>query len=158
MKLQMPVNTRQGQSTSMAHSETEDTLQLKNLSSDAQLIIEYLDNEFDQKIAELVPAKDAEIAELSTEISTLCSRVRKLESSLDDTDAYERKDTLILSGSAIPAGAPDENSHNLVRDVFKNSLQVDVSERDISTAHRLGRKRENTADRRSIIVNFAGGM
>ena len=31
---------------------------------------------------------------------------------------------------------------------------MSVSESDISTVHRLGRKRDNTADRRSIIVKF----
>ena len=37
----------------------------------------------------------------------------------DEADAYQRRDTLILSGPAIPEVSPHENCTSLIQDILK---------------------------------------
>ena len=72
---------------------------------------------------------------------------------LDDADAYERRDTLIISGSAIPVVTPGERVADLVCEMVKQKMKMTLSSTEISTAHRLGgRPKSQTEDKRNFIV------
>ena len=74
---------------------------------------------------------------------------------IDDNDAYERRDTIVLSGNAIPVYSQGENSAHLAREIFKNELRMEVPENSISVAHRIGKKPANQQpDKRNIIVKL----
>ena len=107
------------------------------------------------EFAEFVLAKNEEIASLKDEVSGLKSRISKLENSVDDAEAYERRDTVIVSGNALPEFSQGEIPNEAVRKLFKDELRMEISKEEISTVHRLGPKPQNQApDRRSFIVKF----
>ena len=57
---------------------------------------------FKQDIATMLSAKNDEIAGLKAQVCQLNNKVVTLENTLDNQDAYERKDTIIFSGDCIP--------------------------------------------------------
>ena len=46
----------------------------------------------------------------------------KLEIKIDDNDAYERRDTVIISGTAVPAVANNENPLELMLSLVRHKL------------------------------------
>ena len=62
----------------------------------------------------------------------------------DDADQYSRKDSLILSGPALPPFAQEENTAQVVQKLLKDQLNLDLTDLDISTTHRLGPLRNAT--------------
>ena len=156
------------------------TLDVKKLSTEGQSIVAFLQEEFCKMKTEMnslfnnqaaqfleemeklktdsnrkIQEMNTDIVELRTEVTTLKSHVSKLESCVDDADAYERRDTIILSGNAIPLGNNGELCTNIVQEVVKNELRIELPCSAISTAHRLGKKPENQQpDKRSIIVKL----
>ena len=99
--------------------------------------------------------RDRKIEKMDGEIVSLKKKVEVLESKIDDNDAYERRDTAVVSGKALPAARKDENCSTIVRDLVKEKLNIEISLSDISVAHRLGEKKQSQApDHRDIIVKF----
>ena len=104
---------------------------------------------------DFVQEYDEKLEGLRSEVSTLEKKVSTLEEKIDENEAYERRDTLILSGKSIPHGSPNENSLEVVRKVLNDHLQYVLSPTDVSTAHRLGKKPvSQRLDNRSIIIKF----
>ena len=60
----------------------------------------------------------------------LRSVVSKLEEKIDDTDAYERRDCLVISGDQVPAAETGENTVEVVNRLIKDKLKM------IFVAHR----------------------
>ena len=58
--------------------------------------------------------KSIQMEELTHTLEALKDRVSKLEERVEDSEAYERKDTLIISGANIPSVAPGKNCVLLV--------------------------------------------
>ena len=74
---------------------------------------------------------------------------------MDDNDAYERRDTIIIAGQGIPEVSQGEICSNVVRNLIQEKLNIVIQNNDISTAHRLGPKRENqSSDKRNLIVKL----
>ena len=71
------------------------------------------------------------------------ARVSRLEERVEDAEAYERKDTLVITGKNIPPAIPGQNDVNIVCDMFRTGLKLNVSPTDVSTAHRIGVKSVN---------------
>ena len=118
--------------------------------------------EFQQQVAELkreftnsLLEKEAEILKVKEDNQQLRSVVSKLEEKIDDTDAYERRDCLVISGEQVPAAETGENTVEVVNRLIKDKLKINLSPTDVSTAHRLGRKPVSQApDRRKIIMKL----
>lgn len=110
----------------------------------------------------LLHQKDGHIGQLQSELGTMKSEVgelrdelTKLKGQIDDADAYERRDTIIISGEKVPLATPGEIGSEVVLKLVKDELKINLSPDSISTAHRLGRKPPNqTADRRNLIVKL----
>ena len=64
---------------------------------------------------------------------------KKLDEKSDESKAYSRRDTIILSGNDFPAGSSTENCTQVVMDVVKSKLNVTINPSDISIAHRIGK-------------------
>ena len=141
----------------------------KDLSPDGKNIVRLLTAElakvkedFESKLEEmktefmlLLNGKNEKIAELENENKSLRESVTKLENLVDDADAYERRDTLILSGPAIPIHQQGELAPQVVKSLVASEFRINVNEADISTAHRIGKVPSTQAeDRRGIIVKF----
>ena len=115
-------------------------------------------NNFDQLRSDFLQIskdQDNKINDLSQEINKMKRRIDTLEESIDNDNAYERRDTLVLSGNAIPLGNKDENSAAIVCKVVKDHLNIVVNPQDLSVAHRLGaRPTSQSPDKRKIIAKF----
>ena len=99
--------------------------------------------------------KDAEISALKETNNSLETRIARLEEKVDDNDAYERRDCIVLSGDGIPASEPGENCIEVGRSLIKEKLKLNFLPTDVSTAHRLGKKpTAQGPDRRKIIMKL----
>ena len=115
--------------------------------------------------------KDAEIVKLKTEVTTLNKRLEAIENKLDETNQYSRLDTLTISPKknletnaflpdTVPVYDNAENTKNIVRELFRDHLRLELQDNDISIAHRLQQPKrarasnETDHDRRSIVVRF----
>ena len=108
-----------------------------------------------KEFVNLCREQDARIDRLGEENTFLRQKLEKLENKIDDNEAYERKDTVIISGKAIPPVSNDENCLMLTCQIIKDNVNYIVSPTDISVVHRLGEKKISQGpDRRDIIVKF----
>ena len=108
-----------------------------------------------QELLAKIDERDSTISELKGDVTSLQEKVKKLEYLIDESDAYERRDTIILNGPAVPSVTPQENCSILAQDLVKNEFRLNMSSGDISTAHRLGAKpRSQGPDNRAIIVKL----
>ena len=141
--------------SSLARNCPED---ISKLSSDGQLIVNLLKDEINQLRQEFLTTineKNSLINSLSEEVIGLKKRISKLESSLDDSDAYERRDTIIISGPEIPQFSTGENPVAITQKLIRDCLKIEVPASDINTVHRLGKKPTNQApDKRSLILKL----
>ena len=62
--------------------------------------------------------QDKKILKLQSENSELRQKIEKLENKIDESDAYERKDTVIISGKAIPPVDKNENCATLACEII----------------------------------------
>ena len=130
------------------------TNRLSGLSADGKRIVAYMRKEF-ERMTDLLTSKSKEIDDLKNEVFNLKELVSKLDNSIDDADAYERRDTIVFSGDQIPEVSQGENCANIIQDIIKNKLRIELPLREINTAHRMGRKPQNqTEDKRAIIVKL----
>ena len=102
-----------------------------------------------------IAEKDEKIAHLETEVCTLKKTVQKLEDKIEDNDAYERRDTIMISGNAVPNFTDGENTTDIVCQVVRSKLSYNLTPGDISVSHRFGGKSSSQKpDHRSIIVKL----
>ena len=64
---------------------------------------------------------NTKIQKLEEEVSKLRFQISKLDDKLDDNDAYERRDTLVISGSSVPTSTKMENCAQVACDLAKTS-------------------------------------
>ena len=99
--------------------------------------------------------KDLKVESLESEVKFLKEKVTQIERLADDADAYERRDTIIFSGPAIPEVSNRENCTTLLQDIIRKKLNFNLAATDINTVHRLGPKPNSQApDKRSIILKL----
>ena len=118
---------------------------------------------------ESVNEKEEEIAKLKSQVSILEGRLQKVEDKADETNQYSRLDTLIISprmgangqfdANTVPIIDKAENTKNIVRQLLKQHLKLDIADSDISIAHRLapplkGKNHNPREDRRNIIFRL----
>ena len=124
------------------------------LSGDSKRIVKILMREF-EFLKSQISSKNQEIADLKESVGMLQTKVERLEMLVDDADAYERRDTVILTGSALPAYSIGENCVNLTREIIKRDLKVELPVQEINTVHRLGKKLQTQAnDKQPIILKL----
>ena len=103
-----------------------------------------------------ITERDEKIDVLTEQLKNAKDRLNKLEERIENNDSYERRDTLVLSGSKIlapPTPAKDENIVQLSRNLIRENLGVSVPENEISVTHRLS-SRDGRSDQRSVIIKF----
>ena len=67
---------------------------------------------------------------LEDEVRTLNKKIEKLEEKSDESEAYSRRDTTILSGNDLPAWSSTENCTQVVMDIVKSKLKVTINSSD----------------------------
>ena len=82
-------------------------------------------------------------------------KVENLKKDIEETEAYKRKDTMILSGASIPEFSPGENCINIVRTLLQDKVKLTLEPTYISTSHRIRKKSDtHQTNRINIIVKF----
>lgn len=150
----MPSSTR-----SKSTATRSDFPDLESLTGDSRAIVEILVGRFDALSAEFqakLKSQDDRIEKLEQQVTNLKTDMSRLEVKVDDSEAYERRDTVILSGESVPTvPSTGEITSNVACDLIQSKLRILVAPSDISVAHRIGRRSiTQAADRRSIIVKL----
>ena len=94
-------------------------------------------------------SKDQTIKQMQTKIEKLENSVIQLQDQLDDVNQYERRDTIIVGGSALAQEIPNENSAEVIVRTIKDQLKINITQNDINVAHRIG-----NSTKRPIIVKL----
>ena len=124
---------------------------LQNFERKIEQMFTEIKEDFQLKLIEC----NSKVRSLENEISVLNGRMRQMEKLADDADAYQRRDILIFSGSAIPEVTNMENCTTLLQNLLRTKLNFNLSTNEINTVHRLGPKpKSQDPDKRSIILKL----
>ena len=130
-----------------------------NLSSEMlsliNVICKVIQTQFDHYLAKIESSnriKDKQIDSLETKISALENKIINLETTIDDVDQYERRDTVIIRGPSLPEESTNENPADLIVNTLKHQLHVYMTHSAINVAHRLGSKTQGK--KRPILVKL----
>lgn len=99
-----------------------------------------------KKVAEL----EAKNIKLESDVSYLKGCVRDLQSHLNKQEDYSRKGNVLFSGIEEK---DEENCEEIVSNLLKDKLNMELSETSIIAAHRVGQKKQGGGDR-EILVRF----
>ena len=98
-------------------------------------------NKIKEEHSKVCKAKDDKTSALKTECTKLQARCQELEEKLDASEAYSRKDSIIISGD-LPAVSSQENLKELSVELLNRKLpECKVEAQDISICHRLQTKK-----------------
>ena len=143
-------------SSSECSDYNDDTIQ--NSSVESRKIFELFQKKLETfmvSVTKQLQEKDEKIEKLEQEIVNMKKDTVTLEDRVEDAEAYERRDTIVVSGSAVPAAIDGENPANIVCNLVKDKIGTVIKASDISVAHRLGKKSITQApDKRNIIVKL----
>ena len=125
---------------------------LSSLSADNKALVHVLIGGIrkllDRQFEEERRAWDSKFGELQEQISALQNRN-------DDLENYGRRNTIVISGPSLPQVVRDENCIDLATEIIKENLGMQEFRRtDIDVAHRLGKPRLGSLDKRNIIVKL----
>ena len=95
------------------------------------------------KFVKMCEERDVKIDGMDNQINSMKKQIFVLESKIDDNDQYERRDTVIISGTAVPPANRDENCSEVTCRLVKDQLNVILSPLNISISRRLGEKNNN---------------
>ena len=116
-----------------------------------ETMLENMKKEFRTSLSE----RDAKVASLESEVSSLKNRVTELEDKIEEGEVYERRDTLIISGSKVPPVSLNEICLQVTRNIIRENLKISVPENEISVTHRMGPNiSDPNSNKRTIIVKF----
>lgn len=130
-----------------------------DLSEDSRTMMKLFVSFFNEFHAE----KNVKIQELNDEVKSLRERVQNLEHKIDDQSQNSILDHVVISpkdNGGLPVFTKDENPKQIVRKLFKDHLSLELTDNDISSAHRIGkvkvdpRTKKPAEDRRRILVRL----
>lgn len=128
------------------------TTELQGFRDEMNKNLEIVRTEFQKMMKD----KDNEISNLKIEVNTLKVEQMKINERLDEAEATDKRDCLVLSGRGIPQATTGENSPDIVKRLMRDKLHLQTSEDDILTAHRIGKPPANKGpDNRHILVKLA---
>ena len=145
-----------------AHGNNASTLPdlSSKLSEEGKLIVQLITDHIDilkSEFTEKIKEKDKEIAIVKSELNSVRTRLAQLEERHDDAEAYERRNTLIISGDGVPEASQGENcTAIIVSSMIREKLRMNISAGDISVSQGIGQKPRSPqhVDRRNIIVKL----
>ena len=131
----------------------------QSLTPESQALVRILTliitQQFADQIATLkneLEKKEAVITKLQQDVTTLSDEVENLKQHIDNVEQYERRDTVLLSGPVLPDETPQENTTQVVITSIKDNLRINITDRDINIAHRIGSSAQQR--KRPIIVKL----
>ena len=137
---------------------------LENKMAEKDLTIHEMQNDItsltkkiDEKEDEIVDLR-AELEEVKTEMQTISDKQTSFDKQcipekLDELDQYGRRSMIRLSG--VPDTNENENTLDVVLDIFKKKLGIELQKSDIDRTHRLGPLDSKSKTPRAIVVKFS---
>lgn len=100
----------------------------------------------------LINQKDQTIEKMQNHIVQLENKIAELENETEEVNLYERRDTLIISGPNLPVEEQNENTteKKTIRTI-KDNLHINIENKDINVAHRLGSRNTQNSIRPIIV-------
>ena len=99
-----------------------------------------------QSLKEALELKDRKIKQLNDKCDKLEKKVSDLEEQVEELSQYGRRETIVISGpDTIPAETTGENTTDIVCNLIKSKLSINIKSSDISVSHRLGRPKSSSA-------------
>ena len=113
--------------------------------------LKLMSEKFENKLAE----KDCILEQLTSEVSNLKKKIMLMDDRVEDADAYERRDTIIVSGKDLLSATDKEDTTQIVSSLLRDKVGYFLRNNEVSVAHRLGPKPKTQApDQRNIIVKL----
>ena len=125
-----------------------------------KLNLENMFSSLQTQLIDITKKQDEKINKLSQENKCMAKKIEKLEEKLDAEDAYERKDSIIISGKKVApfrAGETPKDTLELTTNLLREKLNYVLRPEEVSIIHRLGenkRRPTGTADMRAIYVKL----
>ena len=130
--------TRDGKSKTLSLDSLVSKLTGENKSIVLVIVEEF--RKMKTEFLDTITERNQEVDSLKNDVKELRAKVSELEQCVDQADAYERLDTIIVSGGSVPAFTNGENCSTILKVLIKKKLHLEISSSDINTAHRLGKK------------------
>lgn len=151
-------STKTNKSYKHDNIETCNDINLDSLCEESRALYMLITERFDAALLEMerrMTEKDARIDTLDRRVAELEASVNTLSERLEDAECSERKDTLILSGPAIPSFTEGENSGSVSMSLLKLKLKINLKSEDILEAFRIGKRPiDQKPDKRSILIKL----
>ena len=130
--LESRLETLQGENVDITNAINSNSTAINNLETS-------LPKNNDPSASASLPLDDSA---KDTKITQLEQKIVSLERKIDATEAYERRDSIIISGAVPPSTqGREENSAAVAIDIIKKKLpSIEIEPKDISVAHRLQSK------------------
>lgn len=146
------------QSLDINSNSFADDTDVDDLSGDSKIILDSMMRKMDEVKSELLARLDEKIKvieKLESEVDYLRRENTDIKNRLEDIESYQRSESLIISGNALPEVKNGENCSHAVVDILKNQMNFVLPKEAISAAYRLGKKSSaQTADKRNIFVKL----
>ena len=99
-----------------------------------------------QSLKEALEQKDKKIKQLSEKCDRLESKISSLEDQVEELSQYGRRETIVLSGpDVLPPETTGEDTTDIVCNLVKSKLKINIKASDISVSHRLGKSKISSA-------------
>ena len=150
--------TRQQVKRARLNSQDAEELDLAEMSEEGKAIIAHLTKMFNDAVDRIIAARESDdrYDELKLKYDSLKKESTELRERLDDLEANQRMNTLIITGD-VPAASPNEDVISTLQNVIKNKINYELPRDSISTAYRVGKKSTTQApDKRSIVFRLNG--
>ena len=130
--------------TSASHSDLFGDVVFQDLSEEMCKVYVLLEKKFASSLKDMqseLDDKDEAMKKLEQQVVDLQQTVLSFEERVEDQEAYERRDTIVLSGrDTIPAATTSENATNVVCNLIRSKIGIVINPSEVSTAYRLGKK------------------
>ena len=122
----------------------------KKLLVDLSESIKFMSDKFDEFEKERQVQKQV-IEELRGEVSSLNEKRNSITEQVDQQEQYSRRNRLLIHGIAE---RNQENTDDLALEIFREKLDIELTQRDLDRTHRIGKNDKRSNRPRPVIVKF----
>ena len=133
-------------SLSNNNSQIKGEKQLADLSES----VKFMSDKFDDFEKERQEQKKV-IEKLRGEVSSLNEKLNGITEQVDRQEQYSRRNCLLIHG--ITEGN-QENTDDLALEIFREKLDIELTQRDLDRTHRIGKNDKKSNRPRPVIVKF----
>ena len=141
----------------LAHKTNESQIKGESQLVDLKTSVDTISSQFEEyekeraerekKIKEL----ENTVTNLNEKVSILNKQVGDLDQKIEKQEQYSRRNCLLIHG--VPENK-DENTDDLVVNIFKEEMDLEIFTDDLDRTHRIGKVKEDSRHKRPIIVKF----